>query len=447
MARLLMVSTNLMDDPYPVYPLGANLVSSAVKKAGHDVKLIDLLVDGEHQLDAVLSEFKPDYIAFSMRNVDNVNFNEPYSFVFQYKALIDRIKQSIQVPIILGGSAYTVFPTQFMNFLGADYGIIGPGEISLPKLIAKLEQKNPPQDPIIDGEIDYSGENSYFLARENRLADFYLNKGGMLNIHTKRGCPHQCLYCSYPNLEGNQYFFRQPEAIVDEIAYLKNKHGADFLFFTDSVFNDSNNNYLLIMEEMVRRGISIPWTCYLRPGKFHKDQIELMKRTGLYSVEWGTDCSSDRTLEGMRKNFHWDDVRQANNLFAQYEIPGSHFIIFGGPGETCDTVREGIKNLSELDYSVVFGGMGVRIFPNTGIYELAKKTGMIQNESELFNKEIYYHSPEIDIDWLNNYLVETFKGKRNWVFPWAGVAERNSFMHNSGFRGSLWDLLLKRKKI
>lgn len=446
MAKLLMVSTNLSNDPYPVYPLGANLVASAVQKSGHEVKLIDIMVDGETGLDAALVEFKPDYIAFSMRNVDNVNFNEPQSFVYQYKALIQSVKNRCQVPIILGGSAYTIFPVQFLEFLGADYGIAGPGEISLPRLIDQMEQKNPPPTPVIYGEVDYSGENGYYLSRESRLANFYLNKGGMLNIHTKRGCPHHCLYCSYPSLEGTQYVFRQPEAVVDEIDYLRSRHGADFIFFTDSVFNDSNNQYLQIIEEMVRRGISIPWTCYLRPALFHKDEIELMKRSGLFSVEWGSDCSSDRTLAGMGKKLQWDDVRRAHNLFAQNEIPGSHFIIFGGPGETHDTVREGIQNLSQLENSVIFGGMGVRIFPNTGICELAKKTGLVQDERELFSQEVYYHSPEVDLDWLKNYLTETFRERRNWIFPWAGMAEKNQFMHNSGFRGPLWDLLIKGKK-
>ena len=446
MAKVLMISANMMDDPYPVYPLGANLVISAVKLSGHDVILVDLLVDGEEEIQKVLKEYQPDYIAFSMRNVDNVNFNEPYSFVFQYKSLLAKIREKSKAPIILGGTAYTIFPDEFLRFLGADYGITGPGEISLPKLIQQIERKSPPKMRIIQGESDRRCNNGYFLLREPRLAGFYLNKGGMLNIHTKRGCPHQCLYCSYPSLEGDEYIFRQPEAVVDEIVYLKEKYGADFIFFTDSVFNDNNNKYLLIIEEMVRRDVSIPWTCYMRPAVFHSNDILLMKRSGLHSVEWGTDCASDRTLKGMRKSFCWDDVRRSSDLFAQQEIPGSHFIIFGGPGETPDTVAEGIENLSELEFCVVFAGIGVRVFPNTGICELAKETGLVQNESELFSQEVYYTSPEINVDWLHEFLVESFKSRKNWFFPWAGMAERNSFMHNSGLRGPLWDLLLKRKK-
>ncbi len=445
MAKLLMISANLMDDPYPVYPLGANLVSSAVKNSGHEVIFIDLLVDGESFLFDSLKEFEPDYVAVSLRNVDNVNFSEPHSFIFQYKSIIEKIKAFTRAPIILGGTAYTIFPDKFIEFLGADYGIIGPGEKSLPALIKRLLENDPPGHPVIQGEPDLSGNNDYFLDREKRLSEFYIRQGGMLNIYTKRGCPHHCLYCSYPNLEGNEYIFRHPGSVADEIEYLILNRSADFIFFTDSVFNDKDNQYLSVIEEMAKRNIRVPWTCYMRPSKFKRDEVELMKRTGLHSVEWGTDCSSDRTLSGMQKDFNWEDVRTANNLFAEQEIPGSHFIIFGGPGENSSTVREGIKNLSELEYSVIFGGIGLRVFPNTGIFYLAKKEGLVKGDDDLFRQEIYYHSPEVDIEWLNNFLLETFKERRRWVYPWSNQAYRNRFMHNSGIRGPLWDLLLKGK--
>jgi radical SAM superfamily enzyme YgiQ (UPF0313 family) len=454
MAKLLMISANIMDDPYPVYPLGAGIVANALKEKGHEVFFLDMLADARNA-DGVMraiAEFNPDYIAISMRNVDNVSFNDPRSFITQYKELISGIKRTAAaVPVILGGTAFTIFPGKFMEYLGADYGITGPGEVSLPCLIDRLEEEKlreghaGPVRAIIHGRADLSGNNDYYLCREERLAAFYLKQGGMLNIFTKRGCPHKCIYCSYPRLEGESYMFRDPEKVVDEIEFLKEKHAADFLFFTDSVFNDKDNRYLLIMEEMSRRGLTIPWTCYLRPSKFSSGEVELMKRTGLHSVEWGTDCSTDETLEGMNKDFYWSDVIDSNNLFASHGIPGSHFIIFGGPGETYETAERGINNLSLLENCVVFAGIGIRVFPGTGISALMKKQGLISGEDGLFENPLYYHSPGIETGKLDNILTGAFKGRRNRVYPWSGQADRNRFMHNSGIRGPLWDLLLKGK--
>lgn len=441
-----MISANLMDDPYPVYPLGAGLVASSVKRAGHEVRFADLMVDGAGSIPGILLDFKPDYVGLSLRNVENVNYNDSRSFVSQYQKAVEAIRQTLTVPVILGGTAFTVFPEKMLETLGADYGITGPGEIAFPELIARLERKDPPKERVIHGEVDRSGDNAYFLEREGRLAEYYLKNGGMLNIYTKRGCPHRCLYCSYPSLEGDRYIFRDPKAIVDEIEYLKKNHSADFIFFTDSVFNDTGDRYLQIMEEMVRRDMTVPWTCYMRPAKFKQDQIDLMKRSGIHSVEWGTDCSSDATLKGMGKDFRWDDVRAANDLFAENGIPGSHFIIFGGPGETDDTVKEGLANLAGLKDCVIIGGMGVRVFPNTGICRLAKEEGYFKEEKELFGREVYYFSKAVDPEKLHQTLVEAFKADRRWIYPWSNYGDINRFMRNSGVRGPLWDQLLKKRR-
>ncbi len=446
MARVLIISFNTVDDPYPVYPIGANIVASALRKACHDVELLDLFVDGIEKMEDVIKEFEPKYIGISLRNVDNVNYNEPSLYNCEYKNLVERIKKLSNAILVLGGSAFTIFPEEYLEYFKADYGIRGPGEISFPALINRLEENNPPSQRIIQGEIDFSGKNEFFFCREKRLAEFYLTKGGMLNIFTKRGCPHRCLYCSYPDLEGRKYVYRNPENIVDEIEYLVKEYSADFIFITDSVFNDREKNYLFIIEEIIRRKIKISWTCYMRPDKFYRDEVIKLKESGLHSVEWGTDCGTDQTLKGMGKDFDWNTVRESNNLFAEYEIPSSHFIIFGGPAETEKTVEEGIKNLSELKFCVIFGGIGIRIFPHTGIFELAKKEGKVKSEEELFQKEVYYFSSDIKPDWLNNYLLENFKNRQNWFYPFSGFKERNYFLHNSGFRGPLWDLLLKKRR-
>ena len=46
-------------------------------------------------------------------------------------------------------------------------------------------------------------QGSPLLTRE--LVDFYVAQTGMVNLQTKRGCPHDCVYCTYPSLEGKRF--------------------------------------------------------------------------------------------------------------------------------------------------------------------------------------------------------------------------------------------------
>ena len=77
----------------------------------------------------------------------------------------------------------------------------------------------------------------------------------MIGIQTKRGCPHNCVYCNYPSLEGDRYIRREPGLVADDIEQLKKDHQITTIFFTDSVFNDVDDLYLQVAEEILRRGI------------------------------------------------------------------------------------------------------------------------------------------------------------------------------------------------
>ena len=41
----------------------------------------------------------------------------------------------------------------------------------------------------------------------------------MLNIQTKRGCPYECIYCSYPHIDGRCVRTMDPEIIAENIPY------------------------------------------------------------------------------------------------------------------------------------------------------------------------------------------------------------------------------------
>ncbi|PLY00940.1 MAG: B12-binding domain-containing radical SAM protein [Desulfuromonas sp.] len=448
MSRVFFISSNVTIDPYPVYPLGMAVVSGAVKRAGHEVEQYDCLVDGDDidTLRTRLEAFAPDLISISLRNIDNVDSfsGENAWYLARVKQLVADLRGICTAPVVVGGPALTILPHEIAAYLEVDHAIVGEGEMALPQLIADLAAgKAHPQ--VIERTVLLPGNDFSSPMFDERLAPFYMEHSGMLNLQTKRGCPYRCSYCSYPHLEGRQFRRRDPEKVVGELKQLREQHGVERVFFTDSVFNDPQGKYLELCEEMIRCDVGIEWSAYFRPQGFGREELKLMKRAGLYALELGPDAASDRTLAGLDKKLTFDEVVAVNDACLEERLAAAHFVIFGGPEETDDTLAEGLDNMERLGASVVFGFSGIRIHPDAPLHQRAIDDGIISAETSLL-KPIYYFSPLIDREKMEATIEQRFAAKKNRIFPPSEGMKRMEVMKNFGFRGLMWDHLIRFPK-
>ena len=241
--KVLLVSANTLKEPYPVYPLGLDYVSGAIA-AEHQVQIVDMNSLGDRDsLATIIEAFSPDVIGMSLRNIDNTDTTDPRGFIGQYREIVDAIRNHTDVPLVLGGSGFTIFPDETIKALDADYGIIGEGERlglllnaiqnredagSIPGVITRKRNKDLPapwEGKIIRSPIPNPSNLKY-----------YLQNGGMLNLQTKRGCHFKCVYCTYPHIEGRKLRLMDPEEIAAAACELQ-ANGAKYFFITDSVFN------------------------------------------------------------------------------------------------------------------------------------------------------------------------------------------------------------------
>ena len=445
--KVLLVSANVATSPYPIYPIGMSMVATALKKEGHEVELFDFLQNGcsfERVKEAVKAA-SPEVVGISIRNVDNVNLLHEQRYIENVRLMVQHIKEQTSAPVMLGGSGFSVMPDEVLAAVGADYGIVGEGEALLCEFIQQVEKGDLPTERILRAPQQLVNKAIPSACYDPDMLGFYLDASRVISIQTKRGCNKHCIYCSYPTLEGRELRMRNVTEVVDDIELLTGK-GANYVFFVDSVFNDSQGNYRLLIDEMVRRKVNVPWTAFFTPGGELDDEIVAkMKATGLHSAEMGADASTNITLRGLGKDFLWQDVMNCNDLFNRHGVTTAHYYMFGGPGETQGTVQEGIQNICALPHTANFMFMGIRILPGTPLMNLARRDGILAEDQNIL-EPVYYISKELDHDWLEKTLTDGFAGRVNCVFPPDAMDDKLVVLHKMGFAGNGYDMLIKQSE-
>lgn len=447
--NVLLISLNCLEAPYPVYPLGLDYVAGAVRDR-HPVRIVDLVVAGAAEgLAEEIRRFAPAVVGLSIRNIDTTDATQPQTYVEPYRATVAAIRSVCGAPIVLGGSGFTIFPVELMSRLGADYGIVGEGERFRLLLDALEEGRDPSGLPgvvVRNGRVPapepWGGPVVRHFEESASHVPVYLSRGGMMNLETKRGCPHDCLYCTYPRIDGRILRRRPPEEVAQEARLLQEK-GARFLFLTDSTFNTDPSHSLAVARSFRNAGLTIPWTAFFAPFASPPGYWRELAGAGLSHVEFGTESLSDEMLASYRKPFRVADVLQTHEAAVEAGLHVAHYLLLGGPGEDGRTLARTLERAEGLRKTVLFLFSGVRIYPHTGLYDVARREGYVQDSDDLLQPR-FYVSRAFGEGELLRLLKTQARGRANWIIGSGGpkTASAVSRRHRRGWRGPLWENLI-----
>jgi radical SAM superfamily enzyme YgiQ (UPF0313 family) len=413
----------------------------------HEVKSVDLAPeDGASALDAALADFRPAVVGISIRNVDNTEAESTLSFAKEAAAWVRRIRSACGAKIVLGGAGFSLFPDAMLAAAGGDYGIRGEGEWALGLVDAIAEGRDPFGLPgvVVAGRAApppaiWPGPYARALP-SMQAARYYLERGGMLNVQTKRGCPYACSYCTYPLIEGNRLRLFDPETVADQWEGLV-RAGARFVFVTDAVFNAHEQHNLDVAAALVRRGVKVPWGAFFSPTQPRPGYYEALRAAGLTHVELGTESLHDGMLQSYRKPFTARDAIAAHRAARAAGAHVAHYLMLGGPGETLDTARATLDACERLDdAAALFFFCGVRVYPGTELSRMAIAEGQIEPGDPLLEPR-FYCSPAATPEQLT-VLVRS-RARPNWIVGSgdAAMAALMQRMYARGATGPLWERL------
>jgi radical SAM superfamily enzyme YgiQ (UPF0313 family) len=334
---------------------------------------------------------------------------------------IQPVKEVSQVPLILGGSGFSVFPEEVMAYTNANYGVVGEGEELFLELLQSLDEGKEikPLPNLLVGKEKQRVKtlaNPFLPYRTtpyseiDRHIDFNPYKQrGVYSIQTKRGCAVGCIYCTYPSLEGKRYRLRDPDEVAREIEEAMDRVGNVTFDFVDSTFNEPKGHAEDICRAIIRRKIKPKLrTMGVNPRHTSRELFDLMIETGFKQIDITPDSAAPVVIRNLKKGFTRKDIERTASLVREYNLPTMWFFLFGGPGETPETVRQSRdfidQHIGEEDMVLMLAGL--RIYPNTPLEQIALKEGVIRAGESLFHPSPYYFSVGTPKAELDNMLIE-----------------------------------------
>ena len=377
-----------------VFPLGPMYLASYLleHRPQDEVRILDCLVDGltPAEVNREVESFQPDILGISAMSVQA-------PLAHEIAALIK--KSGTDTSVIIGGPHATAAPTQILRDSNIDAVALGEGEATFLDFVKTVESHRslttapglmlrgesgeivttPPREPI--GDLDALPYPAWDLAGIEKFFTYRLMTPNNIRasercatVFTSRACPYRCIYCH--NIFGKRFRARSPSSVLDEMKILYEKYGVREFHITDDCFNLEIDRAREIMNGIIKSGwdIKIAFPNGIRADRLPDDLLELMKRAGVYKMNFGIESGSKRIQELIRKNLDLDVVTDAINRADRMGFITHGFFMIGFPTETRDEISQTIEMACSSRLAMA-GFFFVTPYPGTALYDMAISQG------------------------------------------------------------------------
>ncbi len=397
--KIILINPNKMKKP-PVIPIGLEYLITALEKNGYEVDLLDLCFAPSpiEELEKKLDDNQYDIAGFTIRNIDScIYFNNEF-YLHKIKELIQCVKK-YKVDVVLGGAGFSAAPNEVLEYLKADYGIIGPGEIIFPRFLEMWKSKKLTKQ-IYDGWKFGPNIELIHLRGDNIDYSRYFSENGVVGFETHVGCQNQCPYC----IEAKKRVkLKNIPNIIEEIKYIVDKGYAHF-HLCDSEFNDDLNFSIEFCKALIDSKIPLKWALYMKPTPYSEDLFRLLSKSNAYLITLTVD--SDERIQTLNK-YTYDDLIKIIEYCNKYDIRLAIDLLTGYPNEPLESTKKVIDFFKTHRPTKVGVSFYYRLLNNTPLTNLIRKDNHLQKKLTMpYEKEDDFLKPNFYSQYTQEKIVE-----------------------------------------
>ncbi len=199
-----------------------------------------------------------------------------------------------------------------------------------------------------------------------------------IQIISSRGCPNSCIFCQERWILYDSPIYRRREAknVVDEMEHCIQRYGAKQFYFDDMSFVIDKRHVQAICDEILRRGLDIPWTCMGDAMYIDRETLLKMHKAGCIGMKYGVETANHDILARIGKPLRLEKVREVNRWLKELGIWSHATFTIGLPGESRNHIERTINFAVELSPDSVQFSIATP-FPGTPFYKWADQQGYL----------------------------------------------------------------------
>jgi len=360
-----------------------------------------------------------------------IGISSLFNTSFQYMSIAKQIKEYFPSCFIAlgGGLATNMYKKLLEQFPEIDAICYGEGEIPFKKLIENFSEKDisslskawitkktlennklPQYDfvqnlddiPIIDFDyIDFKKYNGRSSIDKHNLSKVELS------IHTSRGCPFNCVFCTNGNLHGKSIRTMSVSRIIETLYHYKKKYGMTMLLIEDDHFLHNKENSLRILQFLTDENINTEFPNGLTVYKIDDDIAKALYTARVKLVTLAIESCSDYVLKNIiNKPLSVSVIMRAINFLKKYNIKIHAFVVIGIPGETDKHREESLNILLTLNLDWVYVFIATPLV-GSRLYEICETNNYFTEDDNFSNHIVTkgnIKSPGIDPEQIEKYL-------------------------------------------
>lgn len=388
---------------------GIRTISSVLKKAGYDAKLVFMTASEDYSKIYSLRELKQ--LARICKDSRLIGINSFASTAKRAIQIIQYLKK-LNIPIVWGGIHATISPQECIKH--CNIVCVGEAEDAIVELAKSIEKgksiekirnmwirteqgiiKNPVRPLVNNIDTipfpDFDTE-SHFILEGHRIRRFQeRDLSGQIFFLTGRGCPYGCDYCSnnflnklYEGKRKRIVRWHSVDYIISGILYMKKKFpNLGYFDIRDDTFSLRPLENIKEFCKKYKEKVNMRFKCLADPHTVSDEKIKLLVEAGCTDIIVGIQGSERTNLEIYHRNQTDSEVIKAAKLLNKYKnLAVMYDVITCNPYEKPEDIINVIKLIEKLPPPFYLSVNNLVFFTGSQLYQRAKKDGIIKTEKD-----------------------------------------------------------------